>query len=342
MSHDLYIKRCFQLARLGLGYTKTNPLVGAVIVHDGRIIGEGYHTGYGEAHAEIEAINSVSIHDFKRIPESTIYVNLEPCCIYGKTPPCVNEIIKQKIKKVVISMLDPNPAINGKGIEQLRENGVEVVLNILKHEAEKLNKVFIKNIIQEQPYIILKFACTADGYIGNRDHQVKISNDWSQVVVHKIRHQVDAILIGTNTAIVDDPSLTNRHYFGSNPIRIILDRKRKIPSHYTIFTDGHPTWLVTEKTDVKSHPNVKIIPWIENLDELVNWFLIKGIASVLVEGGAKTLQSFMDMDLWDEMWCTQSKQMLNNGVKAPHTTGILTSNFEVGSDLLSIYTKIKP
>jgi len=336
-SDDIYMRRCFQLARLGIGNTRTNPLVGAVLVHQNVIIGEGYHSAFGAPHAEIEALKNVQTHDLEIIENSTLYVNLEPCCIHGKTPPCVDEIIRRKIKKVVVGQVDPNPKINGKGLKILEANHVQVVLSGLEAEAKNLNKVFNKNMNTNLPYITLKFACSSDGYLGRSDQRVKISNSWSEYLVHKIRHQVDGILIGTNTAKIDNPSLTNRLYYGKNPVRIIMDRSGSIPPGYHLFNDGFSTWLLTENEINGYKPNVRIMSWVDDLTILMKNLLQAGLSSILVEGGAKTLNSFIETNLWDELWCTQSKSPLHHGVPSPKIKAGVGWTTNIGTDELRVY-----
>lgn len=334
---DIYISRCFQLALKGIGSTKANPLVGAVLVHDNRIIGEGYHAAFGAAHAEIQALNSVKAEDLDKIENSTLYVNLEPCCIHGKTPPCVDEIIRRKIKRVIIGQLDPNPKINGAGMKIMQKKGIEVILSPLEAEARNLNKVFIKNMDIGLPYITLKFACSADGFMGRADQRIKISNAWSEYLVHKIRHQVDGIMIGTNTAMIDNPSLTNRLYYGNSPVRIVMDRLGIVPLHYHLFTDGGNTLLITENTMNQYGPNVKKLPWNPDLREILKKLLDEGLSSILVEGGARTLDSFIRAKLWDELWCTQSKISLKHGIMAPLVNSKIGWCTHIGSDELRVY-----
>ncbi|MEP7321629.1 MAG: bifunctional diaminohydroxyphosphoribosylaminopyrimidine deaminase/5-amino-6-(5-phosphoribosylamino)uracil reductase RibD [Saprospiraceae bacterium] len=335
-----YMDRCFQLARLAIGKTLTNPLVGAVIVYENRIIGEGYHESYGTHHAEIVALHSVKPGDYHFLASSTLYVNLEPCSHHGKTPPCADEIIRVGIPKVVIGSVDPNPEVNGKGIQKLRRAGVEVIILDDQKPAEDLNRIFFKNMKARLPYVILKFACSQDNYIGNLARPVSISNDWSRYLVHKIRNTVDAILIGTNTAITDNPMLTNRLYYGKHPIRIVLDRKGRIPKSYNILKDKNRTWLFTESDPIGYDEEVRIIPWINDLKEMLRWLLAQGIGSILIEGGAQTLQSFISQSLWDEAWITRGNLMLSEGIKAPEINGRLTHNFDFNDDMLALYRPV--
>lgn len=336
MDQELLMARCLQLARLGEGQTLTNPMVGSLLVHDGRIIGEGYHSAYGADHGEIEALKSVAKHDQEHIAFSTLFVNLEPCCFHGKTPPCADEIIRRGIKKVVIGTPDPNPKVNGMGIERLKAHGVEVIVPMLEAGCKELNRFFFTNMQKQRPFILLKFACSRDSYIGNYNYAVPISNAWSRYVVHKVRHEVDGILIGTRTALNDNPRLSNRFYYGKSPVRIILDRLGKIPADFHLLADGQPTWLFTESTAVQPS-QVKIFAWENDLKNMMRVLQDAGIGSLLVEGGAYTLQSFIDLGLWDEIWVTQSGKVLGSGVKAPFFTGNKVNEFHLHEDTLTIY-----
>lgn len=339
MTSRLYMHRCFQLARLGFGKTRTNPLVGAVIVYQDKIIGEGYHAAFGKSHAEIAAIQSVKLQDLNLLRSSTMYVNLEPCSHYGKTPPCADEIIRLGIPRVVVGCTDPNPKVNGKGIKKLIAAGVDVLMYDDAEEALKFNQAFFQNMKMELPYVILKFACSQDHYIGELSKQISISNEWSRYLVHKIRHTVDAILIGTNTALTDNPMLTNRLYYGKHPIRIVLDRTARIPGHYHLFNDGNPTWVFSSKL-IDRGPDTRVLPWMDDLSTMLRWLLSQGIGSILVEGGAQTLQSFIDASLWSEMWVTTSSKIMKTGIKAPHINGKLVGQFTFKDDTLSVYNPI--
>jgi len=336
MDFEFYIERCIQLAKLAKGQTFTNPLVGALLVYNDQIIGEGYHTAFGAPHGEIEAMNNVPLSDRKWIPESTLFVNLEPCVHYGKTPPCTDEIIRQGIKRVVIGTADPNPRMQGKGIEKLKHRGTEVITPVLEKQCHELNQVFFTNMSRHRPFIQLKYACSQDNFIGNYQSAVPISNSWSKYIVHKIRHEVDGILIGTRTAINDDPQLTNRNYFGKNPVRMVLDRTGKIPLHYQIFSDGLPTWIFTDSPN-RFPSSVRIIPWMDDLNNTMSFLLDEGIGSLLVEGGAQTLQSFINGMLWDEIWVTQTRQALGDGVSAPHFRGNKVWEMDIDEETLSVY-----
>lgn len=311
------MRRCIELARKAKGNTYPNPLVGSVIVHDDVIIGEGYHHKAGEPHAEVHAINSVQNKDL--LKEATIYVSLEPCSHFGKTPPCANKIIDHQLKKVVIGMLDPHDKVNGKGMEILKNAGVEVVAGVLEDECGELNKRFVTYQTQKRPYIILKWAQSEDGFMDDDFKTAKISNDLSSQKVHLIRSQEHAILVGTRTALVDNPSLTTRKISGRNPIRVVLDFDLKIPREYSVFnseaetiifnsiidqTEDHLKWIKVDKQN--------LLPQImEHLYQLQ-------IQSVLVEGGAYTLKQFLDNNYWDEAVVITNTQLnLEKGTLAP-------------------------
>lgn len=321
--------RSLQLALNGLGFVSPNPMVGAVVVHDGKIIGEGYHRTYGQAHAEVNAINAVK--DKSVLKESTIYVSLEPCSHYGKTPPCAQLIIDHKISRVVIACLDPYPAVSGQGVKMLQNAGIEVVVGVLEKEALMLNKEFFTAQTQKRPYIYLKWAQTKDGYIdkirneGETPKPTPISNDFLRMLVHKKRAEVSAIMIGTNTAMNDNPSLTTRFWYGKNPIRIVLDRLGRIPADYNLFDKKVETIVFTEKDIYENHlDNVTYIridfdeKLIENIFSALK---SRKINSVLVEGGRTLLESLITEDMWDEAYIETSDIVFGGGVEAPAISG---------------------
>lgn len=334
--------RCLQLASNGKGFVSPNPMVGAVVVHDNKIIGEGYHRQYGESHAEVNAINSVK--NKSQLKDSTIYVSLEPCSHYGKTPPCAQLIIDSKISRVVVGCLDPYPAVSGRGIKMLQDSEIDVRVGVLEKEARELNKEFFTAQTKCRPYIYLKWAQTSDGFIDrirNEKEDPKatpISNDFSRMLVHKKRAEVSAIMIGTNTAIKDNPSLTTRYWYGNDPIRIILDREGRIPADYTVFDKKVRTMVFTEKApfgeDVIGNLTFINIAFDDQL--LHNIFSILRqyhIDSVLVEGGSKLLQSFIDEGLWDETFVEISSLTLEQGVKAPLIDGHVLDEKNWGSSM---------
>lgn len=313
--------RCLQLAKLGEGNVAPNPMVGSVLVHDNRIIGEGCHQQYGEAHAEVNCINSVAKEDVHLIPHSTIYVSLEPCAHFGKTPPCSNLIIKHGIKKVVVGCRDSFKQVDGKGIEKLRLSGAEVTVGVLENECRELNKRFFTFHEKKRPFIVLKWAETANGKIGSTTNErLLISNDISNRLVHQLRHQNAAILVGTNTALLDNPSLTNRLWAGKNPIRLVIDKDLKLPTHLQLFNQTERT-IVFNYIKHEEQENLtyyKLNKEADLLDEILAACFQLNIQSLLVEGGSKTLQSFVDRYLWDEaIVITNTSLIVNKGVAAP-------------------------
>ncbi len=322
LSADMvFMKRCLQLARLGEGHTSPNPMVGAVIVHNNNIIGEGFHKKCGDAHAEVNAVNSVKNKEF--LPESTIYVSLEPCSHFGKTPPCANLIIEKKIKRVVIATTDPNPKVSGRGIQLLKDGRIEVISGVLEKEAKELNSGFFTNQIEHRPYIILKWAESGDGFL-DRNRQfgdnllpIKISNFVTQTLTHKLRSRVDGILVGTNTALLDNPKLDVRVWNSNHPTRILIDKSGKVPHTHSLF-DGKLKTIVLGSNE-KNIPNVLSIkiPNEPSLFDILNRLFELGINSLLVEGGADTLNRFIQSNLWDEAFIEKGEKLIGEGVKAP-------------------------
>lgn len=318
-----YMRRCLQLARIAQGNTYPNPLVGCVIVHNGKIIGEGWHKKAGSPHAEVQAIGSVK--DKSMLSQSTLYVNLEPCNHFGKTPPCVDIILKYRIPKVVVGISDPFSQVAGKGIKRLQSSGCEVVVGVLERECYQLNKRFFTFHLKKRPYIILKWAESEDGFIApvSSENQkiTRISNIYAHQQVHQIRAEEASILIGTNTALQDNPQLNTRLFKGKNPIRLVIDRTLKIPKSYHLWSDGIPTIFFTEKVNIDLiSPHIELV----NLDfscplpqQIIAYLYNKQIQSVLVEGGTILLQQFIDSGLWDEVIVYKGDVRLQGGVKAP-------------------------
>ena len=299
MFNDIkFMRRCLQLARCGEAGAPPNPMVGAVIVCDGRIIGEGYHRRCGGPHAEVNAINSVKERDL--LSRSTIYVSLEPCAHYGKTPPCADLIIETGIRRVVIGCTDPFAKVNGLGIKKLREAGCEVQVGVLEQECRELNRRFFTFHEKHRPWIILKWAQSNDGFIG-KDERVILSNALTQTLVHRLRARSGAILVGTNTALQDNPTLTTRLWPGPNPLRLTIDRNGILPPTLHLKDNSTPTVIY-------SH---------ESIEEILADLYARGIQSLLVEGGAKLLQSFIDKGLWDEARIETAPLCLGQGTKAP-------------------------
>ena len=321
MVDELIMHRCLQLARIGKGNVAPNPMVGAVLLHEGKIIGEGFHEAYGQAHAEVNCINSVDASLKHLIPSSVLYVSLEPCNHTGNTGPCTDFIISHDIKKVVVACRDINTTINGCGIEKLRHHGIEVQEGLLKSEAIYLNRRFFCFHKKQRPYIILKWAQTANGFISSGDgQQLKISNELTDRLVHKWRSEEASILVGTNTAMQDNPLLTTRLWPGKNPVRIVVDRKLKIPPHYHLL-DNKTSTIIINTIRQKEDGNTLYYKTGEEENipgVIINLLHHRQVISLIIEGGAKLLQSFIDAGLWDEARLITSKKITNgNGVHSP-------------------------
>ncbi|MFC6859416.1 bifunctional diaminohydroxyphosphoribosylaminopyrimidine deaminase/5-amino-6-(5-phosphoribosylamino)uracil reductase RibD [Zunongwangia atlantica] len=340
--HEKYIKRCLQLAENGLGSTYPNPMVGSVIVYEDKIIGEGWHQKAGEAHAEVNAVNSVK--DPELLKKSTIYVSLEPCSHFGKTPPCSDLIIAKGIKKVVVATVDPFAEVAGRGIKKLMEAGCDVMLGVLEKEAQDLNKRFFTFHNKKRPYIILKWAQTEDGFIApfKREDRapVWISNRYSKQLVHKWRAEEQSILVGTKTAIDDNPKLNTRLHAGNNPVRIVIDRSGKIPADSAIFDGSIKTIVITESIPKKEAKNIEYrqADFTENLPEQIGKILFQeNLQSVIIEGGLQTLQSFIDAELWDEARVFTGNVQLKEGILAPKFQGKLISEEKIEDNILKTY-----
>jgi len=341
--HEKYIKRCIELAQNGLGTTYPNPMVGSVIVHDNKIIGEGWHIKAGEAHAEVNAINSVK--DESLLKDSTIYVSLEPCSHFGKTPPCSDLIIAKGIKKVVIGTMDPFAKVAGRGIKKLMDAGCEVKIGVLEDQCQDLNKRFFTFHKKQRPYIILKWAETNDGFIAperrDKNRPVWITNKYSGQLVHKWRSEEAAILVGTNTAIEDNPSLNVRKWTGNNPVRIVIDRNLKIPDDYSVLDEKQKTIVLCQNKREDSGTENLIfeeLDFSKNIAKEICEVLHKHeIQSVIIEGGSHTLQQFIDANLWDEARIFTGKSHFRKGIKAPEFSGIMASEKTISGDHLKIY-----
>ena len=341
-THEFYMKRCIELAKNGLGTTYPNPLVGSVIVHDGKIIGEGWHKKAGEAHAEVNAVNSVK--DKSLLKEATIYVSLEPCCHFGKTPPCCDLIIANEIPNVVIGTIDPFSKVAGNGIKKLIESDKNVTVGILEDECNELNKRFFTFHQKERPYIILKWAETADGFIAPLSKEEKapiwITNQYSRQLVHKWRTEEQAILAGTNTVLDDNPKLDARDFLGNNPVRIVVDQSGKISEKYHVKDNSQKTIFITESKKFETTENCiyeNVIFDKSLVHSIANVLYRHDIQSVIIEGGAKTLQSFIDANLWDEARVFTGQIKFQNGTTAPKLTGFPTTRFDIMDDQLKIF-----
>jgi diaminohydroxyphosphoribosylaminopyrimidine deaminase/5-amino-6-(5-phosphoribosylamino)uracil reductase len=332
-----YMRRVLDLAVLGRGFVSPNPLVGCVIVHNNIIIGEGYHQKYGEAHAEVNAIQSVV--DKNLLPESTLYVNLEPCSHYGKTPPCADLLIKHKIKKVVIANIDVNPLVAGKGVQKLRNAGIEVSVGLLAEEGKNLNKRFFTFITKQRPYVILKWAETADGFLARENFDSKwISNNYSRMLVHKWRTEEDAIMVGTETALHDNPQLNVRDWTGKNPLRIVLDRHLRLPKNLYLFDKQQDTICYnTQKAEAELYLEFAKVKPDGFLHNVLQDLYFRKIQSVIVEGGAKLLQSLLSNGTWDEIRLFQTSKTFGKGIAAPKTQGNLFYRENIEDDLLWVY-----
>ncbi|MCX2474587.1 bifunctional diaminohydroxyphosphoribosylaminopyrimidine deaminase/5-amino-6-(5-phosphoribosylamino)uracil reductase RibD [Pedobacter sp. MC2016-05] len=345
MTDEFYMKRCLELAALAIGNVSPNPMVGCVIVHNGKLIGEGYHQEFGKAHAEPNAIKSVfdqyGDDSDELLKQAIAYVNLEPCAHFGKTPPCADLFVKHQLKKVVIGNRDPFSGVDGKGIEKLRNAGIEVVSGVLEEECKYFNRRFFTRILQQRPYITLKWAETANGYFATNDgHQKWISGALAKRMAHQWRTEEDAILIGKQTAIIDNPQLTAREWPGKNPTRLVIDKNLDVPQNNYIFNDEAKTIIFNEiKTDVVGN-----VHYIQMED--MHFYLAQKIAfqlylmdmqSVIVEGGANILKQFLEANIWDEARIFSSQGSWNNGIPSPVINGRLQEQIRVGSDQLSIY-----
>lgn len=324
---EKYMARCLQLARCGSGHTRPNPMVGAVVVSGGRIIGEGFHRRGGEAHAEVNAIAAVK--EERLLENATLYVSLEPCSHWGKTPPCASLILEKRIPRVVIGCLDPFPEVSGRGVRMLREAGVEVVTGVLEKEAWELNKAFMTLQTEGRPYVILKWAESADGFIDRNRTAVseapaRLSSPETLRRVHKLRSEVGAIMVGTRTALLDNPSLTVRHWAGLSPLRVAIDRSGCIPASSHLLDGSAPTLIFTADGKLSDRPNVTYVQADFNrplLPRVMAELAVRKIDSLLVEGGARLLGSFLEAGLWDEARVETAPICLGTGVKAPAMNG---------------------
>ncbi len=335
-SDEKYMERAIQLAKLGKGRVSPNPLVGCVIVKNGRIVGEGYHQNYGEAHAEVNAVNSVA--NQKDLVGSVVYVTLEPCSHHGKTPPCSDMLITKKVGAVKIACLDPNPKVSGNGKRKLESVGIHVEVGLLDKESRFMNRRFLRFYEDKRPYIILKWAETKDGYIARKNFDSKwISNSHSRKIVHKWRAEEDAILVGKNTALYDNPRLNVRDWEGNNPTRIVIDHNLDVPGDYHLLDGTIPTMIFNNKKTA-SNENIDWVQ-IERDDPLrgvLHEMWKRRIQSVIIEGGANTIQQFIEEDLWDEARVFHSAIEFGDGIEGPKLSGNLLRETDVNGDNLKI------
>ncbi|MBA2762004.1 MAG: bifunctional diaminohydroxyphosphoribosylaminopyrimidine deaminase/5-amino-6-(5-phosphoribosylamino)uracil reductase RibD [Segetibacter sp.] len=319
--HERYMHRCIQLAQLGVGNVSPNPMVGAVLVCNDKIIGEGYHQKHGEAHAEVNCIASVSQADEPLIAEATLYVSLEPCAHFGKTPPCADLIISKSIPKVIVGCRDPFNEVNGKGIEKLQHSGIEVVTNVLEAECKELNKRFLTFHTKQSPYIILKWAQSKNQRIANADFSRElISNEISNRLVHKWRTEEAAIMVGTNTALQDNPALNNRHWVGRNPVRIVADMNLRLPLSLKVY-DQQQSTIIFNAIKNEEHDNLVYIKLSKDqslVKQVLSCCYKLKLTSILVEGGSQLAQSFINENCWDEARVIENSSLIiDNGLSAP-------------------------
>lgn len=341
--HDAsqYMHRCLQLAELGSGLTAPNPMVGAVLVYEGMIIGEGYHARYGGIHAEVDCLQRVLPEHKHLIPSSTLYVSLEPCCHHGKTPPCTDLILQSQINKVVVAATDPFPAVNSGGIKQLQAAGITVEVGLLEKESRWLNRRFFSFHEKHRPYIILKWAQTKSGYIGALEgERWQISNALTQRMVHQWRSEEQAILVGYRTALIDDPKLTTRLAPGKNPLRFVIDPQGDLPHHLQVFQDGEATVVFSQK---EYRPTDTVTWWKYTgsnvLESIFEYCRTHAVQSILVEGGSATIQSFLSAGHWDEIRrITSPDRQFKEGVAAPDIHGLIPkTSFLHQDDLLEVF-----
>ena len=343
--HETYMQRCIELALMGEGNVAPNPMVGAVLVYDNRIIGEGYHQQYGKAHAEVNCISQVSPADQPLITSATLYVSLEPCAHFGKTPPCSDLIIEKGIKKVFVGCRDPFTEVNGKGIEKLEKAGVEVVVGVLEKECRSLNKRFFTFHTEQRPYVILKWAQTADKKMAGADdsERLLISNQFTNRLVHQWRSQEAAILVGRNTALKDNPSLSNRLFNGPSPVRMVIDPDLRLPHSLQLFNHRQPTVVFNyiQREEEENLLYYAVEPERNMLPQILRACYKLNLQSLIVEGGASLLRSFIDYNLWDEARVLTNEEMtIGEGLQAPIINGELIRTEQILSDTISYYKPI--
>ena len=345
--HEVYMKRSLELAQNGFGSTSPNPMVGAVIVHNDIIIGEGWHRKAGEPHAEPNAINSVKNPEL--LKESTIYVSLEPCSHFGKTPPCTDLILEKEIPNIVIGIMDPFAKVCGNGINKLKQHGRNVTVGVLEKECEDINNRFFTFQKENRPYIILKWAETKDGFIdiirdeNSENKPTWISNKYSQQLVHKWRSEEDAILVGTNTVIKDNPKLNTRSWTGKSPTRVVIDRTLRIPADYSLFDDTVKTIVITEsKKENTANTFYEIVNFSTEtfVNDMMKVLVKHQIQSIIIEGGNKTLQTFIDSNIWDEARIFTGQNTFSKGVGAPKIEGGFISEQDIEGDKLRFFSNI--
>lgn len=336
------MRRCLDLASRGIGKVAPNPPVGAVIVHEDRIIGEGWHQRYGADHAEVMAFNSVSKANQALLHKSVLYVSLEPCNHHGQTPPCTNRIIEEKIPVVVIGTLDPNPNVKGQGAQKLSDMGIKIYSHILSDQCDQLIRRFKVHALN-RPYFILKWAQSRDGFMGKKDQQIWISTLTTKYLTHKWRSQIDGILVGYRTIDIDNPQLTNRLYGSKSPTRIIIDLNARLPTSKQVMTDGHKTIILTfgpsRTTDLLIYEHIdSSLGFFEQLEHIL---MSHRLYTVMIEGGRDTIQRFIQENIWHEAWIICADKVLNQGLEAPIIDGTPIQSYDIDTDVIEIQTNIK-
>ena len=337
-----YMRRALELSEFCRGTTSPNPMVGCVIVHNDQIIGEGWTQPYGEAHAEVQAVNSVDSEYL--LPEATAYVTLEPCSHYGKTPPCADLLIAKGLKRVVIGTIDSNPQVGGKGVKRLKEAGIEVDVGVLEAECRAMNVRFFTAIEKNRPYIILKWAQTTDGFVAHENYDSKwISGPESRALVHKWRAEEDAIMVGTNTAHYDNPRLDVRDWSGKNPVRVVIDKELRLSTDLNLFDGNQPTLVYNEKKSESNHClDYVSVDGRNYLSFILEDLQKRNIQSIIIEGGSALLNSFLERNLWDEARVFTAKVDFGQGIKAPECSAELTHSASIGEDTLETYRNAEP
>ncbi len=330
---EIFMKRALDLAVLGSGHVSPNPLVGCVIVFENRIIGEGWHKKYGEAHAEVNAVNAVT--DKSVLSKATVYVNLEPCSHFGKTPPCADMLVRNQVKRVVIANVDTFQKVNGQGIRKLKDAGIEVETGVLEREGRELNKRFFTSVEKGRPFITLKWAESADHFIARENFESKwISNELSRQLAHKMRAEIDAVLVGTNTARYDNPKLNVRDWSGRDPVRVVIDRNLKLDPKLNLFDKSQPTICYNLlRNEEESNLTLVQLPETDFLNGLLADLHRRKIQSLMIEGGSQTIQSFVNAGLWDEAMIFRSQVSFGTGIAAPVVQGDMVSETSIGRDL---------
>jgi diaminohydroxyphosphoribosylaminopyrimidine deaminase / 5-amino-6-(5-phosphoribosylamino)uracil reductase len=337
----LYMQRAIELAKLGMRHASPNPMVGCVIVENDEIIGEGWHQKFGEAHAEVNAVRAAQ--DKSRLKKSTVYVTLEPCSHFGKTPPCADMLIAEGVKKVVVAVLDPNPLVAGKGISKLKDAGIEVVTGVLEAESREMNKRFLTFFEKQRPYIILKWAETTDGFIARDNYDSKwISDEYSRLLVHKWRSEEDSILVGSDTVKYDNPQLTVRQWTGRNPLRIVLDRFLKLSGDFHIFNDSQTLVYNTVRDSEERQCHFVRVEENNFIQHVVKDLHKRKIQSVLIEGGSQILNSFISAGLWDEARVFVSPVLFERGIPAPQITQLPRKADKLDNDVLKLFFNSQP